>query len=115
MISRNRAESRMSDWSPTSNSAGEQRFLADTRGGHQLAFQSMQQISLRCGNIAHATRCTFMSPDRLKSAYDAGLQCGQSISGLPGRCPFERGETLSERIAWLSGFSVGKAVKHRKP
>lgn len=47
----------------------------------------------------------------LRVAYDAGLACGRSIAGLPAECPFDSIKSLAERIAWLSGFSVGKAVR----
>lgn len=51
--------------------------------------------------------------EKLRSAYEAGLKVGRSIDGLPKTCPFEQGGALAERFAWLSGFSVGKAVRHR--
>jgi hypothetical protein len=42
------------------------------------------------------------------------LKIGRSVDGLPKTCPFENdGGALSERFAWLSGFSVGKAVRLR--
>lgn len=47
----------------------------------------------------------------LRTAYDAGLKCGLSQEGMPSECPFEPGSSIAERIAWMSGFSVGKAVK----
>lgn len=49
--------------------------------------------------------------ETLRAAYDSGLVCGRSIEGLPAECPFDRFAGLAERIAWLSGFSVGKAVR----
>jgi ribosome modulation factor len=50
---------------------------------------------------------------KLRAAYEAGLKTGRSIDGLPKTCPFEQGGALAERFAWLSGFSVGKAVRLR--
>lgn len=50
----------------------------------------------------------------LRTAYDSGLKCGMSLDGMPSECPFETGSSIAERIAWMSGFSVGKAVKFAK-
>jgi hypothetical protein len=58
------------------------------------------------------SRCVNMAHDEiLRAAYEAGLACGRSIAGLPAECPFDNMKGLAERIAWLSGFSVGKAVR----
>lgn len=53
-----------------------------------------------------------MQPDEplLRAAYEAGLKSGQR-EGVPDQCPFEIRDAMSERFAWLSGFSVGKAVQ----
>jgi hypothetical protein len=50
---------------------------------------------------------------QLRAAYDAGLKSGQR-EGVPDQCPFEIRDRLSERFAWLSGFSVGKAIRTLK-
>ncbi len=49
----------------------------------------------------------------LRAAYEAGLKVGRE-AGLPAQCPFDQAGPLAERFAWLSGFSVGKAVRLRK-
>ncbi len=56
-----------------------------------------------------------MEPDEpmLRDAYEAGLESGQS-EGVSDQCHFEVHEKMSERLAWLSGFSVGKAVRRLK-
>ncbi|MEG8018734.1 hypothetical protein [Sphingomonas sp. LR55] len=56
-----------------------------------------------------------MEPDEplLRDAYEAGLRSGQR-EGVPDQCPFEIQDKMSERFAWLSGFSVGKAVRRLK-
>jgi ribosome modulation factor len=56
-----------------------------------------------------------MEPDEplLRDAYEAGLKSGQS-EGVSDQCPFEVHDKMSERFAWLSGFSVGKAVRRLK-
>lgn len=57
-------------------------------------------------------RCPRMKSNEplLRAAYEAGLQSGQR-DGVPDQCPFDICDKLSERFAWLSGFSVGKAVR----
>jgi len=50
------------------------------------------------------------SEPHLRAAYEAGLKSGQR-QGVPDKCPFEIHDAMSERFAWLSGFSVGKAVR----
>lgn len=54
-----------------------------------------------------------MADAKLRDAYEDGLKSGQR-NGLPETCPFEIHDAMSERFAWLSGFSVGKAVKLAK-
>lgn len=69
-------------------------------------------LTIVSGPMNATIRCVDMDQDRiLRAAYDAGLVCGRSIAGLPDQCPFNQITGLAERIAWLSGFSVGKAVR----
>ena len=75
----------------------------------------MQQ-SFEIGGPAPASaRLRLMPPiEKIRAAYEVGLKVGRSVDGLPKTCPFEQeGGALSERFAWLSGFSVGKAVRLR--
>ena len=57
-------------------------------------------------------RYQLMEPNepQLRAAYEAGLKSGQR-EGIPDECPFEIHDAMSERFAWLSGFSVGKTVR----
>jgi ribosome modulation factor len=55
-----------------------------------------------------------MSDAKLRRAYDDGLKSGRR-GGVPDVCPFKVSDAMPERFAWLSGFSVGKAVRLTKP
>jgi ribosome modulation factor len=72
-------------------------------------------VSISLDPIVAFERYQTMKPDEplLRDAYEAGLKSGQS-EGVPDQCPFEVHDKMSERFAWLSGFSVGKAVRRLK-
>lgn len=87
-----------------------QRGLASVKSGHSLS--GRRPLQFQWGPIFRASGYGSMHDDQvLRAAYDAGLNCGLSINGLPTECPFELSTGIAQRIAWLSGFSVGKAVK----
>lgn len=72
----------------------------------------MPQCFELAGPALASSRSRLMPPiEKIRAAYDVGLKVGRSVDGLPKACPSEQeGGALSERFAWLSGFSVGKAV-----
>jgi hypothetical protein len=97
-----------------------QTVLADTAAFPEKGLETRKPlrdeiVSISLNPIVAFERSRSMEPDEpmLRDAYEAGLKSGQR-EGIPDQCPFEVHDKMSERFAWLSGFSVGKAVRRLK-